>query len=250
MEELSMERKKLLTARIEPFDSFWEAPDDIEKGYRSFAMFYEDNYSRYLPEDRDANILCVSCGPGYGVNLLTNEGYKSVLGIDSFPEKIAYAEARGLNCRQAYAFDFLADANDSSYDLIFCEQELNHLTKDEMIEFLSLCKKKLKPGGRFICFALNGANPITGAEALAQNFDHQNTFTEYSLRQILGYTGFEDVDVFGLNLYVFYKNPLNYVAMFAAWLYSAFFRASYILYGKKNKLFTKKIGAAAVAPQE
>ena len=24
------------TAKIEPFDSFWEAPDDIEKGYGSF----------------------------------------------------------------------------------------------------------------------------------------------------------------------------------------------------------------------
>ena len=243
-------RKKDLVSKIEPFDSFWEAPDDIEKGYKSFAMFYEDNYSTYFPRDLDANILCVSCGPGYGVNLLTSKGYKRVLGIDSFDEKVSYAEARNLNCRQAYAFDHLAEATDASYDFIFCEQELNHLTKKEMIEFLNLCKNKLKPGGRFVCFALNGANPITGAEALAQNFDHQNTFTEYSLRQVLDHTGFQSIDVFGLNLYVFYRNPLNYVAMFAAWLLSVFFRATYILYGKKNKIFTKKIGAAALAPSE
>ncbi len=247
---MSSERKRELAAKIEPFDSFWEAPDDIEKGYRSFAMFYEDNYSQYFPNDLDAKILCISCGPGYGVSLLTSKGYKHVLGIDSFEEKIAYAEAKGLNCKVDYAFDFLDEASDASYDLIFCEQELNHLTKEEMLECLTVCKEKLKPGGRFVCFALNGANPITGAEALAQNFDHQNTFTEYSLRQVLRHTGFESIDVFGLNLYVFYKNPLNYVAMFAAWLFSAFFRASYILYGKKNKLFTKKIGAAALAPSE
>lgn len=239
-----MERKKQLTAKIEPFDSFWEAPDDIEKGYRTFGMFYKDNYSQYFPTDKNAKILCVSCGPGYLVNLLTNLGYTNVEGIDSFTDKIAYARDKSLNCCVAFAFDFLAESNDSSYDLIFCEQEVNHLTKGEILEFLLLCRSKIRPHGQFICFALNGANPITGAEALAQNFDHQNTFTEYSLNQVLEHAGFVDIDVFGLNLYVFYKNPANYVAMFLAWTLSMLFRATYILYGKKNKIFTKKFAAA------
>jgi 2-polyprenyl-3-methyl-5-hydroxy-6-metoxy-1,4-benzoquinol methylase len=241
-------RRKELVARIEPFDSFWEAPDDIEKGYRSFGLFYKDNYARFFPTDKDARILCVSCGPGYLVNLLRELGYTNVLGIDSFPDKVAYAKDRDLNCTVAYAFDFLADAEDAAYDLIFCEQEINHLTKDEILEFLALCRQKTKPGGQFVCFVLNGANPITGAEALAQNFDHQNTFTEYALNQVLTHAGFRDVEVFGLNLYVFYKNPVNYVAMFLAWALSMCFRAAYILYGKKNKLFTKKIAAACRAP--
>jgi len=60
--------------------------------------------------------------------------------------------------------------------------------------------------------ALNGANPITGAEALAQNIDHFNTLTDYSLRQVLDLAGFQNIHVFPLNLYVFYKNPFNYVA--------------------------------------
>ncbi len=239
-----MTRKHELTAKIEPFDSFWEAPDDIESGYHSFYLFYKDNYLKYLPENRDANILCISCGPGYLVNLLSDLGYSNVLGIDSFPEKINYAKSRSLNCRVAYAFDFLEDCEPDTYDVIFCEQELNHLTKDEILEFLTLCKLKLRADGQLICFALNGANPLTGAEALAQNFDHYNTFTEYTMRQVLEYSGFQQVKVFGLNLYVFYRNPFNYIAMFSAWLFSVFFRASYILYGKKNKIFTKKIAAA------
>lgn len=241
-------RRRELTATIEPFDSFWEAPDDIEKGYRSFAFFYKDNYGKYFPADKNANILCVSCGPGYGVSLLSDLGYRQVLGIDSFPDKIEYATRRSLNCRAAYAFDFLEDSADASYDLIFVEQELNHLTKPEILDFLALCKRKLKPGARLISFALNGANPLTGAEALAQNFDHQNTFTEYTFNQVLVHAGFAQVEVFDLNLYVFYSNPFNYVAMAAAGALKLVFRACYILYGKNNKLFAKKIAATCVRP--
>lgn len=241
-------RRRQLTATIEPFDSFWEAPEDIEKGYRSFALFYKDNYGKLFPADKEANILCVACGPGYGVALLNELGYRQVLGIDSFPDKIDYALKRKLNCRTAYAFDFLEDAADASYDLIFVEQELNHLTKPEILDFLALCRRKLKAGGRLISFALNGANPLTGAEALAQNFDHQNTFTEYTFNQVLVHSGFAQVRVFDLNLYVFYTNPFNYVAMAAAAALKLLFRACYILYGKNNKLFCKKIAATCVRP--
>lgn len=243
-----MQRRRQLAATIEPFDSFWEAPDDVEKGYRSFFLFYKDNYRRYFPVNLQAKILCVSCGPGYGVNLLTDLGYKNVLGIDSFPDKIEWARRRQLNCRQAFAFEFLDDSADESYDLIWLEQEINHLTRQEILDFLALCLRKLKRGGRLITFVLNGANPITGAEALAQNFDHFNTFTEYTLRQVLAHTGFGKIEVFDLNLYVFYKNPANYVAMAASRLLSLTFRALFLLYGKKNKLFGKKIAAAAVRP--
>ncbi|HWW19432.1 MAG TPA: class I SAM-dependent methyltransferase [Steroidobacteraceae bacterium] len=243
-----MPRRKELTATIEPFDSFWEAPDDIEKGYHSFWLFYKDNYQKYFPSDKQAKILCVSCGPGYGVKLLADLGYQDVLGIDSFEDKIAFATAKKLNCRMGYAFEFLQDAPDESYDLIWLEQEVNHLTRSEILEFLALCLRKLRRGGRLIAFALNGANPITGAEALAQNFDHFNTFTEYTLRQVLNHTGFEKIEVFDLNLYVFYKNPFNYVGMAASAFLSMLFRACFLLYGKKNRLFGKKIAASCLRP--
>lgn len=246
-EGIAVEPTKVLTARIEPFDSFWEGPANIEKGYDSFYRFYKNNYLEHVPGQRDAKILVISCGPGYFVNLLVKEGYSNVQGIDSFADKVAYARNHGLNCEHATAFEYLKE-NDAHWDTIFCEQELNHLTKDEIIEFLNLCREKLKPGGTLIAHALNGANPITGAEALAQNFDHYNTFTEYTMRQVLEYTKFEQIRVIPLNLYVFWKNPLNYILILLSFLYTTFFRVSFIMYGKKNKLFTKKIAAVANKP--
>lgn len=233
-----------LAAQIEPFDSFWEGPADIEAGFSKFLAFYNDNYLEHMPPNRDARILVISCGPGYFVNLLKEQGYTDVVGIDSGEDKIAIARAHDLNCQQARAFEYLCDTdNFDRYDAIFCEQEINHLTKDEIPIFLALVKRALKANGKLVLHALNGANPITGAEALAQNYDHYNTFTEYTMKQVLEHYGFNSVEVFPLNLYVFWKNPLNYVLIAVSTLYTLFFRASFIMYGKSNKIFTKKIGA-------
>ncbi len=231
-----------LSAWTEPFDSFWEAPDDIDKGYASFGQFYRCNYLEKVPHDKGSKILVISCGPGYFVHMLSEQGYTNVLGIDSFPSKVAHAEARGLNCRVAQAVPFLEESLEE-YDLIFCEQELNHLTKEEIVDFMRLVVARLTPGGRIIVHGLNAANPLTGQEAGYQNFDHFNMFTEYSLRQVMEYVGLARIRVFPLNLYVFYKNPMNYVAWAVAMLFSVFFRAAFILYGKSNKIWTKKLAA-------
>jgi len=239
--------RRILTARLEPFDSFWEGPEDVEKGYHSFGKFYRANYVRYLPADRDANILVISCGPGYFVNVLAELGYSRVLGIDSDPGKAALGAARGLNCRVGTAFEELSAVQDP-LDVVVCEQELNHLTKSEMIEFLTLVHEKLRPGGRIICHGLNGANPIVGAETLAQNLDHFNSFTTYSFQQALECAGFHRIRTFGLHLYVFYGNPLNYVAWAVSSLLALTFRGLFLLYGKSNRTFTKKIGAVGFKP--
>lgn len=236
-----------LTGQMEPFDSFWEAPEDVEKGYRTFGAFYRENYVPHLPEARDAEILVISCGPGYFLRVLADLGYGRVLGIDSFPDKVELARAKGLNARAEPAFPTLARAK-KAYDVIICEQELNHLTKAEMLAFLGLCRESLRPGGRLIVHGLNGANPITGSEARAQNFDHYNMFTEYSLRQVLEHSGFDEIRVFGLNPYVFRANPFNYVAMAIAGLLTFLFRCCFVLYGKTNRIFEKKIGAACRKP--
>jgi 2-polyprenyl-3-methyl-5-hydroxy-6-metoxy-1,4-benzoquinol methylase len=234
-----------LVARMEPFDSFWEAPDDIARGYARFGRFYEANYLELVPDDRDARILVVSCGPGYFVSLLHERGYRRVVGIDSDAAKVEWARARGLDCRVARVFSFLRGSA-GEYDLIFCEQEINHLTKDEILALLTLCGQRLRQGGRLIVHSINGANPFTGSEARAGNFDHYNSFTEYSLRQVLEYTGFGSVRVFPLDLYVFPRNPLNWIALALASLNALFFRFQYALVGKSARIYTKKIGGTGL----
>jgi len=240
----STDSKWQLSARLEPFDSYWQAPADIEKGFASFYEYYRQNYLPHLPQDKNTKILVISCGPGYLVETLAKHGYVNVLGIDSDSEKIRYAKGHDLNCQTAEAFPHL-DAHINSYDIIIPEQELNHLTTGEQIEFLNLCRSALRDDGTIIVYGLNGANPFVGAENLAHNIDHFNTFTEYSLQQILELGGFRDVKAFPLKIYVFWRNPLNYVGLFVTGLFELVFRIMFKLYGKNVKILSKKVAAIA-----
>jgi 2-polyprenyl-3-methyl-5-hydroxy-6-metoxy-1,4-benzoquinol methylase len=232
-----------LAARLEPFDSYWQAPEDVDEGYRSFNAYYRANYLPQLPADRAARILVVSCGPGYLVSLLKERGYTNVTGIDSDPDKVAHAKLRNLPCEAAEAFPYLEARQLPQYDVIIPEQELNHLTVEETIEFLKLCRGALRPGGCVIVYAMNGANPMVGSENIAHNIDHFYNVTEHSLQQILKLAEFSNIKVFALKLYVFWKNPLNYVGLAVTATCEALMRIMFVLYGKKVRVLSKKIAA-------
>jgi SAM-dependent methyltransferase len=237
-----------LAARLEPFDSYWQAPANVESGYKSFSAYYRANYLPHMPTDRTARILVISCGPGYLVDLLAQSGYHDVLGIDSDGGKVEHARRRSLPCEVAQVFPFLAAHQTGEYDCIIPEQELNHLTIDETIAFLDLCRGALRPGGRIIVYAMNGANPLVGSENLAHNIDHFYNVTEYSIGQLLQLGGFQNVRPFALKLYVFWKNPLNYVGLIATSVMEAAMRVIFTLYGKKVRILSKKIAAVAERP--
>jgi len=240
-------RQPQLAARLEPFDSYWQAPKDVEKGFSSFTAYYRANYLVHMPRDLDTRILVISCGPGYLVKMLRDCGYRAVLGIDSDPAKVSIARAHGLPCETARAFEFL-QGRAAQFDVIVPEQELNHLTLQETIDFLGLCRQALRPGGRVVVYAMNGANPLVGSENLSHNIDHFYNVTEYSLEQILRLAGFDGIRVFALRLYVFWKNPLNYVGLAVTTALELMFRGIFMLYGKKVRVLSKKVAAVAIAP--
>ncbi len=237
-----------LAARLEPFDSYWQAPADVESGYKSFNAYYRANYLPHIPENRDAKILVISCGPGYLVDLLAKSGYRNVLGIDSDGGKVEHATRRGLNCEVAEVFPFLSAHQSGEYDCIIPEQELNHLTLDETITFLQMCRHALRPGGKVIVYAMNGANPLVGSENLAHNIDHFYNVTEYSIGQILELGGFQNIKPFGLKLYVFWTNPLNYVGLAVTSVLELAMRVIFKMYGKNVTILAKKIAAVAERP--
>ena len=54
------------------------------------------------------------------------------------------------------------------------------------------------------------------------------------------------MQVFALKLYVFWKNPLNYVGLAVTSMLELLMRAMFMLYGKKVRVLSKKVAASAV----
>jgi len=89
---------------------------------------------------------------------------------------------------------------------------------------------------------------LVGSENLAHNIDHFYNLTEYSIAQLLQLAGFKSIQPFALKLYVFWKNPLNYVGLFVTSVLEAAMKVIFRLYGKKVSIVSKKIAAIAERP--
>lgn len=234
-----------LTAIHSPFTTFCEGPEDIEGGYKLYFLFHTKNYFHRMPEDKDAEILVVSSGVGYFQYTLKEWEYRNVAGIDSDQIKVEYAKNKGYNSKCINCFDFL-EQTENKYDLIFAEQEVNHLTRDEFILFLKLCHNALKPNGKVIINAANCANPLIATEYPGNNIDHYTSFTENNLRQYFSLVPFKEVEVFPHDFYVLKNNPLNYVAKAVVGIIHKLLKIIFSMYGKHNSIFTKRLGVVAI----
>jgi PAS domain S-box-containing protein len=231
-------------ARCEAFDTYWQGSRNLAKDFERFRTYYNVNYLPRLPGNRDCRVLVTSCGPGYLVNALVKAGYRNVLGIDADTRKIRHGLERGLPCATASAFTYLQE-HPGQFDVIIPEQELNHLSIEETIEFLQVCHRALQPGGQVLVYAINGANPLVSPEHISHNIDHFYNVTEYSLAQLLTLGGFTEIQPFACRLYVFWKSPLNYVGLAVTATLELLMRLIYRLYGKKVTILSKRIGSTA-----
>lgn len=234
-----------LAGTISPWTTFCEGMTDIEKGYSYYPRQYKKNYSSHLPEDKNSKLLVVSAGPGYFVLFLNQLGYSNVHGIDTEPARVEYALKRDLNVTVAHAFDFL-NGSKENYDAIILEQEINHLTRQEFMDFLKVARTRLVKGGRVILNATNYANPITSPDHLAHNLNHFSGWTGHSLRQAFKYSDFDSSECYPLDNYVLYENPLNWVAKAITGLISLILRLMFMMYGKNEKIFTKRLIAVGI----
>ena len=228
-----------LTAKWSPFTTFCEGPDDIEKGFRLFPAFYEKNYKKFLPRDTGAPILVMSSGPGYFQAFLRERGFTNAIGIDTDPSKITIARDRGLRSECLSPFDWLPQA--ASFEFIFGEQEINHLTRREFLALLEKCRVSLRPGGKVLLNAANCANPLVASEYPGNNWDHYLTTAEGNLKQAFSQMGFQEVTVVPLDFYVLWANPLNYVAKIVTGSIHLALKLVFRIYGKNASIFTKRL---------
>ena len=100
----AMRSRRRLAARLEPFDSYWQAPADVDSGYAKFAAYYRANYLPHLPAERSSRILVVSCGPGYLVGLLRMPAIPTSSASIPIRRRSPMLDGARLPCETAEAF--------------------------------------------------------------------------------------------------------------------------------------------------
>jgi SAM-dependent methyltransferase len=177
--------------------TLWEIAHSFSKEEYDFLFrVYRKRFKTILPEDKKSRIIDIACGSGHFLYFLQKEGYMNTRGIDFSEEQLAKAQNAGVKHREkADLFEFLP-RHAGSFDLITANDIIEHLKKDEVLDFLDLIFYSLAPGGQILISTLN-AQSLLGARGIFIDFTHEQGFTPESLTQVMRVCNFEDVAIFG-----------------------------------------------------
>ena len=137
--------------------------------------------------------LEIGCGPGSFLYWARERGWLGTTGVDLSAEQIAVARELGLNAENVSFQQHLADKA-GVYDLIVAMDLVEHLTRDEVLQFLDMCAQALRPGGKLFLTTPNGAGLRPGPVAYG-DLTHETIFTPQTIRTVLHLTGFDDIQI-------------------------------------------------------
>lgn len=137
----------------------------FEQQERGPAAEIKRRQSIYLDLFRErSNVVDLGCGRGEFVELLSENGV-TVTGVDDSEDMADFCRDRGLPVVQADIFEYLTGLPDEGLDGIFLSQVVEHFPPAQILELVSLCAKKLEPGGVIVAESVN-----TNCQAALSNF--------------------------------------------------------------------------------
>lgn len=144
----------------------------------------------WLPTYKGAAIVDLACGNGNLLYFFKQRGYTDLQGVDVSPSQVRLARQVVPRVTEGSLFEFLR-LNTVSFDLITGLDIIEHLSKDEVLDFLDACYEALKPGGRLVLQTPNAGTPW-GSELRYSDLTHQLSFTPECLRRLLLLCAFEN----------------------------------------------------------
>lgn len=160
-------------------------------------IYYDDDYAGHLPENKNANILDVGCGMGHFLSYLKNKGYVNLQGVDICNEQVEWCKENVLTeVMKVESLESFFSSTKEVFDMITMNDLVEHLPKESIVDVLVEARKCLKSDGKLLVRLPNMSN-IFGIYLFYNDFTHETGFTEYSLRQLLNLSGFNDIEIFG-----------------------------------------------------
>jgi 2-polyprenyl-3-methyl-5-hydroxy-6-metoxy-1,4-benzoquinol methylase len=170
-------------------------PPTLE-GLKPRAPYLTKLVQSHFPADRRSAILDLGCGHGALIHFARREGYANIRGVDFSPEQVAAARHLGIEgVEEGDLLATLSSQPDDSFNVVVAFDVIEHFTRDELLGFVDLVRRVLRPGGRWIIHTANGESPFFGRICYG-DLTHELVFTQKSISQLLLSSGFSKVQCF------------------------------------------------------
>lgn len=178
------------------FDTYIDnAFDEARQATFKFKQF-EINYKSFFPKNKSAACLDIGVGRGEMLSCMRSWGFAHSKGVDISPSTIEFCKSLDLDCELTKDTVSWLDENQDSFDLITLLDVLEHVPRDQTIEFCRKLRGSLKEGGTLIVQVPNLQAP-DGHLHHFNDFTHVSGFIEHSLSQVLSTAGFKDITFYG-----------------------------------------------------
>jgi 2-polyprenyl-3-methyl-5-hydroxy-6-metoxy-1,4-benzoquinol methylase len=150
---------------------------------RRFLQLHYDRYQTAAPYVSEKQVLDIACGAGYGSQMLSQAGAKSIIGVDVCDQTIDYAQKNyqspGVTFICANAEEFTWP---ESFDVVISFETIEHL--HQPAQFLDRLHSLLVPGGSLLLSVPLGET---------SHFDpyHLHAFSQDEVLSLLENAGFE-----------------------------------------------------------
>jgi 2-polyprenyl-3-methyl-5-hydroxy-6-metoxy-1,4-benzoquinol methylase len=184
---------------------------------------------------RSARILELGSGSGAFLQQLRKRGYRHLVGVDR-----AYLPDTESSVRfyRADIFEFLSQET-GKHDLIMMLDVLEHFSKEEAIQLLTLCRSRLAAGGMVLCRVPNAAC-THGLRNMFGDITHELYLNASSVGQLSVVCGYDTSKLLksrnhAKTFVCSFRNPLDLASLVAYLLafpvVSLLRRGSYVFHG-------------------
>ncbi len=165
----------------------------LESHFKKLEKWYWARLKHYLPKHTNASCIDIPCGYGNFLYFLRSRGYKNICGYDLDESQVKLANLLDLPAETKNIFDVLTESKDT-YDLISSFDFIEHLSKDDALKFLALCRNNLNENGVLILRTPCADGPF-GSHDANNDITHEWSMTSNVLKTILEMCGFSNVEI-------------------------------------------------------
>src|ERR1035437_2684541 len=130
----------------EIFDNYIETSfDGFQPAVFKFKQF-KINYEKYFPKDKSSPVLDIGIGRGEMLSCMRDWGF-NYQGVDISQSTVKFCKTLKLNCEVTDNTATWLMNNEEKFSLITCLDVLEHVPRDQTIDFLKAIRASLANGG-------------------------------------------------------------------------------------------------------